>query len=249
MRGIPAVLLLHHHRLLVERSAGAVCRVHAGCGIDVRYVDDRARPDVAAGFLRGAGRRHSRFEDCTATVGGRLYRSTRLVVRAEPSSSLCPVRATAPALEWEAAAMSRCRAHRVPVRRRVLVSRDPLAPDTDLHHRTIRECRVDCRTDGTSGRDEKDVGVRSCSCGVAEKKSAARMAHGDRGENSREIRNPILFGIARYWAALVQEWYYRPLEMSSNKLNGRLPRTESPARSSASISTRCLYSYDTEAGS
>jgi hypothetical protein len=30
----------------------------------------------------------------------------------------------------------------------------------------------------------------------------------DRGENSREIGNPILFGMARYWAALVQEWYY-----------------------------------------
>jgi len=26
---------------------------------------------------------------------------------------------------------------------------------------------VDCRTDGCAGRDEKDVGVRSCNCGVA----------------------------------------------------------------------------------
>jgi hypothetical protein len=32
---------------------------------------------------------------------------------------------------------------------------------------------IDGRTYGASGRDEKDVGVRSCSCGVAEKKSAA----------------------------------------------------------------------------
>jgi len=54
------------------------------------------------------------------------------------------------------------------------------------------ECVIGDRTDGTSGRDEKDVGVRSCNCGVAEKKRAARMAHAYRGENSREYRNPIL---------------------------------------------------------
>jgi hypothetical protein len=77
-----------------------------------------------------------------------------------------------PAPEWEVLVMSCHRAHRVSALRRVVVSRDPLAPDTDLHHRTIRECWVDYRTDGASGRDEKDVGVRSCSCGVAEKKSA-----------------------------------------------------------------------------
>jgi len=29
---------------------------------------------------------------------------------------------------------------------------------------------IDGRTDETSGRDEKDVGVHSCNCGVAEKK-------------------------------------------------------------------------------
>jgi len=132
--------------------------------------------------------------------------------------------------------MSCHRAHRVSVQRLVVVSRDPLAPDTDLHHRMIRECLVDCRTDGTSGRDEKDVGVRSCSCGVAEKKSGARMAHGDRGENSREIRSPILFGMARYQGCAVQEWYYCPPEMSSNKLNGRLPRTYCPARAAGYFS-------------
>jgi hypothetical protein len=72
------------------------------------------------------------------------------------------------------------------------------------------------RTDEASGRDEKDVGVRSCNCGVAEKKRATRMALVYRGEASREYRNPILNGMARYWAALVQEWYYLPPEMSSN---------------------------------
>jgi hypothetical protein len=97
--------------------------------------------------------------------------------------------------------MSRCRAHRGSAQRRVLVSRDPLAPDTDLHHRTIRECWVDYRTDGTSGRDEKDVGVRSCSCGVAvwlRRKVLLRMLTVTAGKNSREIRSPILFGKARY---------------------------------------------------
>lgn len=83
-----------------------------------------------------------------------------------------------------------------------------------------REFVVDDRTDETSGRDEKDVGVHSCNCGVAEK-SAARMAHAYRGENSREDRNPILYGMARYWAALVQEWYYPPLEMSSLLMSKR----------------------------
>ena len=215
MREEPVLLLLllpvrHRLRLRVVRLAGVVCRVHAGCESDVRCACYRDRPGVAAGFLRGAGRRHCRrptFEDCIVLVGGRLSRSTRLAARVEPKRSRYSVPAVVPAMNLEARVMSRRRAHRVPVRHRVLVSRDPLAPDTDLHHRTIRECWVDGRTDGTSGRDEKDVGVRSCSCGVAEKKSAARWLTA-RGENSREIRNPILFGMARYWAALVQEWYY-----------------------------------------
>ena len=74
-----------------------------------------------------------------------------------------------------------------------------MAPGTDLHHRMIRRkgCVIDGRTDETSGRDEKDVGVRSCNCGVAEKKRAARMAHVYRGKHSREVRNPILYGMAR----------------------------------------------------
>jgi hypothetical protein len=179
-------------------SAAAVCRARADCGSVVRYAGDRARLDAAAGFLPEAGPRYLRSEDCTATAARCPQCSIRSVEQADWNSIPRPVRAMAPAREEEARVMSRCRAHRVSARRLVLVSRDPLAPDTDLHHRTIRECWVDCRTDGTSGRDEKDVGVRSCSCGVAEKKSAARMAHGDRGENSREIRNPILFGMARY---------------------------------------------------
>src|SRR6266550_9207204 len=41
------------------------------------------------------------------------------------------------------------------------------------------------------------------------------MAHVYRGTNSREDRNPILNGMARCYAALVQEWYYLLLEMSS----------------------------------
>ena len=81
-------------------------------------------------------------------------------------------------VEWEKGllVMSYCRARRVTALRREKVLLDPWAPDTDLHHCRIRrvEFVVDCRTDESSGRDEKDVGVRSCSCGVAEKKSATR---------------------------------------------------------------------------
>ena len=100
--------------------------------------------------------------------------------------------------------MSYCRVHLVIAPRRLGVVEvwwtNPLYRGTDLRHRTIRgwECVVDDRTDGTSGRDEKDVGVHSCNCGVAEKKRATRMAHAYRGENSREYRNPILYGMARY---------------------------------------------------
>lgn len=156
-----------HHAHREVHWAAAACRVRAGCESAVRYAGDPARPGVAADSLRGAGY-HPRFEDCTAaTVAGCRYCSSRSVEQADWNSIRCPVRLRAPARELEARVMSGCRAHRVSVRRRVLVSRDPLAPDTDLHHRTIRECWVDCRTDGTSGRDEKDVGVRSCSCGVA----------------------------------------------------------------------------------
>lgn len=120
--------------------------------------------------------------------------------------------------EREVLVMSYCRAHLGSLRHRVLVLKGPLAPDTDRRHRRIREKVADCRADGCAGRDEKDVGVLSCSCGVAEKKSAARTAHGDRGENSREIRNPILFGMARL-AKLrsCKEWYYRQSQLSSNK--------------------------------
>src|SRR5438105_11563082 len=54
---------------------------------------------------------------------------------------------------------------------------NPLYPGTDLRRRMIRgrESVVGDRTNGASGRDEKDVGVHSCNCGVAEK-SATRMA-------------------------------------------------------------------------
>jgi hypothetical protein len=75
--------------------------------------------------------------------------------------------------EREVLVRSYCRAHQESVRHRVLVWRDPLAPDTDRLRRRIREVVIDYRTDGCAGRDEMDVGVRSCSCGVAEKKSAA----------------------------------------------------------------------------
>src|SRR5947207_15774086 len=94
--------------------------------------------------------------------------------------------------------MSYCRVRQATAPRRVVGLEwwlNPLYRGTDLRHRTIREREfvVDDRTDETSGRDEKDVGVHSCNCGVAEK-SATRVAHAYRGENSREDRNPILYG-------------------------------------------------------
>ena len=55
------------------------------------------------------------------------------------------------------------------------------------------------------------------------------MALGERGENSREYRNPTLFERRAATAALVQEWYYRSLQMSSNLVNGRGVRAYCPA--------------------
>lgn len=75
--------------------------------------------------------------------------------------------------------MSYCRARLVAAPRlgveKLVMELNPLYRGTDLRHRTIRkkEFVTDDRTDETSGRDEKDVGVHSCNCGVAEK-SAAR---------------------------------------------------------------------------
>jgi hypothetical protein len=141
--------------------------------------------------------------------------------------------------------MSCHRAHRVFALRLVVVSRDPLAPDTDLHHRMIRECWVDCRTDGASGRDEKDVGVRSCSCGVAEKKSATW--NGSRGPRGKLTRNPEPYSVWKVarrpglrsctngtiaWCKCpaTSEWYARAQGKSS-------------ATIAASTSSCCLYSY------
>jgi len=79
----------------------------------------------------------------------------------------------------ESLGMSCYRARRVIALRQVVVGMEkwsnPLYRGTDLRRRTIRkrECVVGDRTNEASGRDEKDVGVHSCNCGVAEK-SAAR---------------------------------------------------------------------------
>jgi len=177
------------------RSAAAAVRVRAGFGSAVHCAGDRVhRGAVAAGFLRGSGRRRSRSGDCTATAA-RWSRQIRWGARADWNSNPCPVPAMVPAREWEweVRVMACHRAHRVFALRLVVVSRDPLAPDTDLHHRTIRECLVDYRTDGASGRDEKDVGVRSCSCGVAEKKSAT--SNGSRGPRGKLTRNPEPYSV------------------------------------------------------
>jgi len=185
------VRLVRPDRLLrrVVRSAAAAGRVHAGFGSVVRSAGDRGRRGAAAdGSLRGSDRRRS-SGDCTEPAA----RCCRLVARADWNSNPRPERAVVPAPEWEELVMSCHRAHRVSALRRVVVSRDPLAPDTDRHHRMIRECWVDYRTDGASGRDEKDVGVRSCSCGVAEKKSAT--SNGSRGPRGKLTRNPEPYSV------------------------------------------------------
>src|SRR4051794_38627985 len=90
--------------------------------------------------------------------------------------------------------MSYCRARQVTAQRRGWEWKDPLAPGTDLRHRRIRrvELVID-RTDEASGRDEKDVGVRSCNCGVAEKKRAA--SNGSRVSRSRLTRRPEPYSV------------------------------------------------------
>jgi hypothetical protein len=142
------------------------------------------------------------------------------VEQADWNSILRPSLAMAPAREMEGQVMSCRRALQVIALRLVVVSRDPLAPDTDLHHRMIRECWVDCRTDGTSGRDEKDVGVRSCSCGVAvwlRRKVLLEWLTGTAGQTHANSGTRFCLVWRANRAALVQEWYYWPVQMSSNK--------------------------------
>jgi len=229
------------------RSAAAAGRVRAGFLSAARSAGGRDRRGAAgaAGY-----RRRQRSGDCTAPAA-HCYRRSRLVARADWNSIPCPEQAMVPAREWEVLVMSCHRAHRVSALRLVVVSRNPLAPDTDLHHRTIRECLVDYRTDGASGRDEKDVGVRSCSCGVAEKKSAT--SNGSRGPRGKLTRNPEPYSV----------WKVARLPGLRSCKNGTIAWCKCPATSewygttrgkssgisAASRFSRCLYSYKTEAGS
>jgi len=128
--------------------------------------------------------------------------------------------------------MSYCRARRVTALRRGKVLLDPWAPDTDLHHCRIRrvEFVVDCRTDGSSGRDEKDVDVRSCSCGVAEKKSAARMAHVHRGCELTRLPEPYsVWNGALILGCAGARMVLSVAVIVQQHLNGRLILGESPA--------------------
>jgi hypothetical protein len=154
--------------------------------------------------------------------------------------------------EMEVQVRSYYRAHRESVRRRVLVLRGPLAPDTDRHHRRIREKVVGCRTDGCAGRDEKDVGVRSCSCGVAvwlRRKVLLEWLTGTADITHGEIRNLILFGMARYESCARARMVLSIAGIVQQHLNGMVPYVECPACCFGFQAPSYLCFYDTEAGS
>jgi hypothetical protein len=69
------------------------------------------------------------------------------------------------------------------------------------------------------GRDEKDVGVRSLSCGVAGNQVAQLVVAAGAGCTHAAGRNLILLAGAPLRAALVQEWYTWGRELSSNPMN------------------------------
>lgn len=76
---------------------------------------------------------------------------------------------------------------------------------TDLHRRTVRW--REGRTGVALGRDEKDVGVRSLSCGVAGNQVERQSVAVGAVITHAACRNLILFGGAPLRAALVPEWY------------------------------------------
>jgi hypothetical protein len=65
------------------------------------------------------------------------------------------------------------------------------------------------------GRDEKDVGVRSLSCGVAGNQLGRQAVAAGAGWTHVACRNLNPFGGAPLRAALVQEWYNGQLQLSS----------------------------------
>jgi hypothetical protein len=87
---------------------------------------------------------------------------------------------------------------------RGVASLNPLAPNTGLRHRALRE--IAGRTDEAPGRDDKDVGVRSFSCGVARKEEnlLCWLARRSRKKLTRIPGRSIL--AVRLEAAPVQEW-------------------------------------------
>jgi hypothetical protein len=193
----------------VARSAAAAAgRGRAGSAIGGHccYDGGRARADLrvgAAGFPLAplldsstADRTAADWEVATgAATEPRPGRAKE--IRRVMSRGWRPERETA---AW---VMSYCRAHQESVRRRAGELRDPLAPDTDRYLRRIREKKVDCRTDGAGGRDEMDVGVRSCGCGVAgEEKCCLNGSRGPRGTLTRipepdSVRKACRYGYAR----------------------------------------------------
>jgi len=108
---------------------------------------------------------------------------------------------------------------------------------------------ADCRTDETSGRDEKDVDVRSCSCGVAEKKSAARMAHAHRGLKLTRLPEPYSIWNGALLGCAGARMVLSTAGIVQQQLNGRLPRRESPAFFPVERVPLPFGAYHTKAGS
>jgi len=88
---------------------------------------------------------------------------------------------------------------------RVVASLNPLAPDTGLRHRKVRE--MIGRADEAPGRDDKDVGVRSFSCGVARKRRKSTvLACPAVAERTHANTRTVSILAVRPGAAPVHEW-------------------------------------------
>ena len=235
MRAIPARLLLRFRRRLPLRrvvpAAGAVCRVRAGCASAARYAGDRARPGAAAGFLRGTVGRRRSSADCTVLGTACRTRSVRW-----SGSGRIGIRFGVGCRRW------RRRGRRKYWRCHVVARIGNLCGVwcwcQGIHWLQIRIC-ITVRFGSVgliAGRTGPPAATKRTSAfahAVVVWLRRKVLLDGSRGPRGKLTRNPEPYSVwnsAPTRAALVQEWYYRPPKLSSNKMNGRLLRKESPVR-------------------